>query len=622
MLSSDSVRPPPSSSSSAGGDGGQHLTLVEDEDVNMREAMLDDPIVGVEPATEASAATGAIHPGALPSPKPMTAAQKVVRDLSHLPHDPACPICASSRGLNVPHQISNEHLRVIPLLVDDYCFIRFVGHNMLQTVLVMRLHPYRLLVGGCVPAKGPHPQVVRRLIKFIRDAGLTHFAYRCDREPASGSLVDEACAHLGRTSFKVKTDDIDANPKPPVAAFQDDKPDAPTEVPMVQPGQGPIVAVPGLTHPSGSQPNGLAERSVGVLEDQVRVLLTALQSRMKIPLSTNQPVVAWLVEHAAYLLNKYQIGKDCKSAYCRLHGKESKERICEFGENILWFIPKRLRGKADRRFGYGVFLGRALGSDQNFVGRSGGTVVRARAIVRRIPSARWDAQRLLAISTTPLTEKCRYLDLLEQQERPHAHDPTDEIDDVAVPESSGPRGLKITPKYLRNHGFSEGCPRCSCHEQSNHRRARFHKHTEACRQRLYSQLRAAGSDKICLADDSRTASKHFPKEPNASDSPVETGPPDLPPPAAPPTPVVNEDDREASDLVGLDEDDFHNVVNEDGDILENASRLEHHEHMVALMDALQVMGLMPCKHVNLLPPGPETSLASSTCNETLSASSA
>ena len=48
--------------------------------------------------------------------------------------------------------------------------------------------------------------------------------------------------------------------------------------------------------------------TVGVLEDQLRGMLTALQSHVKIPLTTNQPVVAWHIEHAAYLLNKYQLG--------------------------------------------------------------------------------------------------------------------------------------------------------------------------------------------------------------------------------------------------------------------------------------------------------------------------
>ena len=144
MISPSSVSPSLPSSSRDGGDELQHRQPVEEE-VDMREAMLDDPIIGVEQVIHDEHGPGALKPRPLPTPKAMTAAQKAVHDLSHLPHDPGCPICASSRGLNLPHQPSHEHLRVIPLLVADYCFVRFFGDSIWQTVLVMRLYPYRLL---------------------------------------------------------------------------------------------------------------------------------------------------------------------------------------------------------------------------------------------------------------------------------------------------------------------------------------------------------------------------------------------------------------------------------------------------------------------------------------------
>ena len=145
MLSSSSVSPSLPNALAPGRDEDhQHSqTHKEEEEVDMKLALLDEPIVGVEQVIHDAHGPGALKPRALPSPKPMTAAQKAIRDLSHLPHDPACPICAAGRGLNLPHQVSNEHLRIIPLLVADYCFIKFAGDSSLQTVLVMRLHPYR-----------------------------------------------------------------------------------------------------------------------------------------------------------------------------------------------------------------------------------------------------------------------------------------------------------------------------------------------------------------------------------------------------------------------------------------------------------------------------------------------
>ena len=84
------------------------------------------------------------------------------------------------------------------------------------------------------------------------------------------------------------------------------------------------------------------------------------------------PLLAWAIEHAAFVLNKYMLGRDGRTAVGRLHGKETRDHICEFGEKIMWFVPARLRGKLGKKWRYGVFLGRSMSSDQNYVGIAGG----------------------------------------------------------------------------------------------------------------------------------------------------------------------------------------------------------------------------------------------------------
>ena len=99
----------------------------------------------------------------------------------------------------------------------------------------------------------------------------------------------------------------------------------------------------------------------------------------------SHPVMRWLIEHVVLLLNKYQVGTDGRTAYGRLHGKEVRERICEFGEKILYFVPKQNRAPMALRWRYGVFLGRAMNADQNYIGLADGSVTQARAMVRLIP---------------------------------------------------------------------------------------------------------------------------------------------------------------------------------------------------------------------------------------------
>ena len=128
--------------------------------------------------------------------------------------------------------------------------------------------------------------------------------------------------------------------------------------------------------------------------DQFKTLKTALERRLKSRLASNHPVIAWLVEHTAYAMKTFALGPDGTSPYGRLHGRDSRERICEIGERIIWFIPTEMRAKLDQRWEYGIFLGRSMASYQNFVGLANGVVVCARAIVRVVSNIRWDADKV------------------------------------------------------------------------------------------------------------------------------------------------------------------------------------------------------------------------------------
>ena len=111
-----------------------------DIEVDLKDARFDDPIVGVEHILSGGHGPGARRPRPLPSPRPMTPAEKLIHDLTHLPFHPGCPICRATRTPNVQHRASHEHLRVVSLLVADHCFLRTTG-GAFQPVLVMTLYP-------------------------------------------------------------------------------------------------------------------------------------------------------------------------------------------------------------------------------------------------------------------------------------------------------------------------------------------------------------------------------------------------------------------------------------------------------------------------------------------------
>ena len=115
-----------------------------EEDVNLKDALFDDPIIGHGQTLLDEHGPGALEPLPLATPPTMTPAQRAKHNLTHLPYHPGCPICVATRRPNTHHQRSHENERTIPLLVADYCFVKTSGDVALQTIPVLRLYPCKL----------------------------------------------------------------------------------------------------------------------------------------------------------------------------------------------------------------------------------------------------------------------------------------------------------------------------------------------------------------------------------------------------------------------------------------------------------------------------------------------
>ena len=120
--------------------------------------------------------------------------------------------------------------------------------------------------------------------------------------------------------------------------------------------------------------------------------------------------------------------------------------MAEFGEKVFWYVPAKLRGKMDPKWRQGVFLGRALHGDQNYIGLHDGTVTTARAMVRVIPSARWDVDRINRITGTPQELKLEH-DQIESDANPQTCGPAEDGDEARA-QASAIRRLRISLKDL------------------------------------------------------------------------------------------------------------------------------------------------------------------------------
>ena len=234
---------------------------------------------------------------------------------------------------------------------------------------------------------------------------------------------------------------------------------------------------------SGS--NGRAERAAQTLEGHIRVLLLALEARLVTRIDAKEPVVSYMPEYAAYLLNRLEIGKDGKTAYERYKGKKATVLGLEFGEKVLYKVKQNSKQEKIRpRWEPGIFVGVRVKSGEVWIATTDKTFsVRS---VRRLPTdQRWTAD---SVRWPRRTLWNRYKDDIGAD-----GDLPEEVRQEVAPDV-GPRGGVIfvetcakVPRdfYIRKtdaekHGYTRGCAGCSSWFRGLGRQP----HTESCRERF------------------------------------------------------------------------------------------------------------------------------------------
>ena len=138
------------------------------------------------------------------------------------------------------------------------------------------------------------PWIVKRAAKFIDQLGHNRATLRCDNEPAIEALARDIA-------------------------------EAPQEGNQTVPERPPVGV---------SQSNGIIERTVGLVVGKARTLKSALEHRIGVKVPLDARILCWLVEFAAYLMDRCDIGSDGKTPMNRLHGRRANTPIAKFGEDL------------------------------------------------------------------------------------------------------------------------------------------------------------------------------------------------------------------------------------------------------------------------------------------------
>ena len=379
---------------------------------------------------------------------------------THLPHRPWCPVCTKARGKEDAHkkvQVKGDK----PIISMDYkTFGESPSEDDKLTMIVLKDETTGCVAAHVCQSKGSTDRwVVDRLCDDVELFGHSEVILKSDGEP---SIVQvQGAIRESRTHGTICQNSPAYNP----------------------------------------QANGAAERAVQEVMGQVRAMKIGLEQRIKAEIKTDYKIMEWIVELSAVLLNRCMIGKDGRTPYHRLMGKDSKKPIVELGERVLAKIargPQARRKQALKsRWEDAVWVGIAKKSNEHIVVlEAGGPAIRCRTIKRRPVDARWSAEHIVAIKATPRIPNPRepgeHKLKTERDPQIKRMDPEKVIvpPEVQPPREFRRRDFRITKLLLERYGFSADCKGCEGMLDGK----RGHMHTKECRDRIETAREADPED--------------------------------------------------------------------------------------------------------------------------------
>ena len=285
--------------------------------------------------------------------------------------------------------------------------------------------------------------------------------------------------------------------------------------------------------PHEHESNGVIENGVKLGKGLLRVHLFSLEEKVSGRLPTTHPAFAWLVGHSSAVMTKHLRGKDGRTAYSRLFGKEASTECLEFGERLFWKAPRTASHNVllEPRWHEGVWLGQHWGGPTHYVfDPAGKTVVEVRA-VRRMPAGeRWRLEAVQAVCVWPKHQdpgedgEARII----PQDAPRAAAPPTEA-------RRQPQPVALRREDFEKYSYTDGCSKCAKMHAGHS--GQGYTHSKACRDRMTAHLKAAGDHRAAAAD--RRWSERILAEP-------------VPDPSVQPAPVAQEDRVIQEPLTGAD----------------------------------------------------------------------
>ena len=403
-----------------------------------------------------------------PDPGEPTASQiEDHRACGHWPYRSWCPECVRARGGCEQHRRRTE-ARAICVFAFDYLHLDEAGNVIKReemteetvvalTILVAHDSKGKSCFAHVVPQKGVDVEhyAVDVLMRDVAWLGYTHISLRSDNEKAILKLLQHAL-----TEARYQVHDLEQV----------------------------LEEHPNTYDSSG---NGQIEATVKQLAGILRTNKLDLEQRLSKIVPLQSPVIPWLVEYAAFIINIRVKGEDGKTAHQRVRKCDFAKRLVPFGELALVHMPikgpeRRAAGALDARAKYGVILGYGR-RRHSYIVFAEGTMTEYRSIHRLPLSKRWSVEKLEEVNITPKDwhggRGSRAVPFTEREQHPG---------DQMLPQRRAPRKLELRQAdfdpLMGGHGWTEHCPKCTKARMYGWRESANQQHSAACRQRLQDAL--------------------------------------------------------------------------------------------------------------------------------------
>ena len=207
---------------------------------------------------------------------------------THLPYRSWCRHCIRGRARNNAHEKGKDEVTTNEVHFDFFFLGREGEPGNTIAVLAVKERLSGMLMAASAPRKTTGKYISKRVMAFMKEIGCEFgdLVVKSDQEEALVPIISDVGklrAANGGGKFIIENSPVGA-----------------------------------------SQSNGVVERGIQSIAGQVRVLLDAAEARWKVIIPSNHPVMCYVVEYAAFLMNRFEVGQDGRTSFERCKGKQAK----------------------------------------------------------------------------------------------------------------------------------------------------------------------------------------------------------------------------------------------------------------------------------------------------------